>query len=144
MKIQFTTLFVLLIAAVFVVACGAPASDAPQGEAVSTLTQEQANTMIDNALQAFNTGDYAAWSRDWDNDMKAAIQDADFQAYREQVVTQYGQYVSIESLEILPGLNKGNVRWVAVANFEKGQIKFTFGFPNEGRQIKGVFPEAVN
>jgi hypothetical protein len=94
-------------------------------------------------LKAFNTGDYATWSRDWDNDMKAAIKDTDFQEYRNQVVTQYGQYVSLESVEIQPGLQKGNVRWIAIADFEKGKIKFTFGFPNEGRQIKGIFPEAV-
>jgi hypothetical protein len=41
------------------------------------------------------------------------------------------------------GLNEGYVRWVAAANFEKGKIKFTFGFPNNGRQITAVFPEAV-
>jgi hypothetical protein len=35
------------------------------------------------------------------------------------------------------------VRWIAIADFEKGKIKFTFGFPNDGRLIKGVFPEAV-
>jgi hypothetical protein len=143
MKIKFATLFVVLVDAVFITACGAPTSDAPQGEAVSALTQEEATSVIDNALQALNTGDYATWSRDWDNDMKAAIKEADFKSYRDQVVTLYGQYVSIESLEILPGLNEGNVRWVAIANFEKGKIKFTFGFPNEGRQIKGIFPEAV-
>jgi hypothetical protein len=143
MKIKFATLFVLLAAAVFLTACGAPASEAPQGEAVSALTQEEATTLIDSALKAFNTGDYATWSRDWDNDMKAAIKDTDFQEYRNQVVTQYGQYVSLESVEIQPGLQKGNVRWIAIADFEKGKIKFTFGFPNEGRQIKGIFPEAV-
>jgi hypothetical protein len=143
MKIKFTTLFVLLVAAIFVAACGASASDVPQGEAASALTQEEATAMIDSALQAINTGDYAAWSRDWDNDMKAAIKDADFQSYRDQVVAQYGQYVSIDSLEMLPGLNKGNVRWVAVANFEEGKIKFTFGFTNDGRLVKGIFPEGV-
>ena len=75
--------------------------------------------------------------------MKAAIKDANFQAYREQVVASYGQYTSLESIEMLPGMNKGDVRWVAVANLEKGKIKFTFGFLNDGRQIKGVLPEAV-
>jgi hypothetical protein len=132
-----------LIVTVLSTACGAPSSNAPQGEAVSALTHDEAAVMIDNALQAINTGDYATWSRDWDDDMKAAIQDADFQEYRSQVIAEYGQYVSLASVEIQPGLNKGNVRWVAVANFEKGKIKFTFGFPNDSRLIKGIFPEAV-
>jgi Tfp pilus assembly protein PilF len=125
MKTKLTTLFVLLIVAVFASACGGSVSDAPQGEAVSVLTQEEATAMIDSAMQAFNTGDYAAWSRDWDDAMKAAIPDSAFQEYRSQVVAAYGQYLSLESVEMLPGLQKGNVRWVAIANFEKGKIKFT-------------------
>ena len=144
MRTKFTTLFVLLIVAVFVTACGASSSDVPQGEAVSVLTQEEATAMIDSALQALNTGDYAAWSRDWDDDMKAMISEKAFQDYRSQVLAAYGQYVSLESVEIQPGVNKGYVRWVAIANFEKGKIKFAFGFPNDSRLIKGVLPEAVD
>lgn len=142
MKTKLTTLFVIVSIAVFVAACGG-VNDAPKGEAVSTLTQEEATALIDSALQAFNSGDYAAWSRDWDNAMKAAINDKTFQEYRGQVVAQYGQYLSLESVEIQPGSEKGNVRWVAIANFENGQIKFSFGFHNDGRQITGIFPEAV-
>jgi hypothetical protein len=141
MKIKFTTLLILLIVAVLTAACGTSA--VPQGEAVSVLTKEEATSMIDNAMQALNTGDYATWSRDWDNDMKTAIKDKDFQSYRDQVLAQYGQYVALESVEIQPGLQKGNVRWIAIADFEKGKIKFSFGFPNDSRLIKGIFPEAV-
>lgn len=142
MKTKLTTLFVLLMVAVLASACS-NTSTAPQGEAVSVLTQQEAATIIDSALQAFNTGEYATWSKDWDDDMKAAIDDAAFQNLRNQVVSQYGQYVSLESVEIQPGVNKGYVRWVAIADFEKGKVKFTFGFLNEGRLIKGIFPEAV-
>lgn len=143
MKTKFTSLFVLLTLAVLAAACGAPSGDTPQGEAVSALTQQEATTMIDSALQALNTGDYATWSRNWDGDMKAAIKEADFQEYRNGVTAQYGRYLSLESVEILPGLGEGYVRWVSIANFEKGKIKFTFGLLNEGRQIKGIFPEAM-
>jgi len=139
---QVHPLFVLLVVAVLASGCGS-ASNVPQGEAVSALTQEEASTMIDSALLAINTGDYATWSRNWDADMKAAINDKAFQDYRKQVVATYGQYVSLESVEIQPGLQNGNVRWVAIADFEKGKIKFSFGFPNNSRLIKGVFPEAV-
>ncbi|HSL30284.1 MAG TPA: DUF3887 domain-containing protein [Anaerolineales bacterium] len=141
MNAKFISLFVLVVISVLAAACGTPA--APQGEAVSALTPEEAENMIENALQAFNTGNYATWSHDWDDDMKAVIKEADFKTYRDQVVAVYGQYLSLESLEIQPGQQKGNVRWVAIANFEKGKIKFGFGFPSDGRLIKGVFPEAV-
>ena len=143
MKTKFTTLFVLLVIAVLASACGGSASDVPQGEAVSVLTKEEATEMIDSALQAFNTGDYATWSRDWDDAMKAMIDEKGFQEYRNQVVAAYGQYVSLESVEIQPGVNEGYVRWVAIANFEKGKIKFGFGFLNDGREITAVLPEAV-
>ena len=142
MKTKLTTLFVLLVVAILSSACGS-VGNAPQGEAKSVLTQEEATSLIDSALQAINTGDYAAWSQDWDNDMKAAINDAAFQEYRSQVLSQYGNYVTLESVEIQPGIQKGNVRWVAVADFEKGKIKFSFGFPNDSSLIKGIFPEAV-
>lgn len=143
MKTKITTLFVLLVVAALVAACGGSASEAPQGEAISALTQEEATEMISSALQAFNTGDYATWSRDWDDAMKAAIPDSAFQEYRNQVVATYGQYVSLESVEIQPGMNEGFVRWVAIAVFENGKIKFNFGFANDGRQIKGILPEEV-
>ena len=144
MKTKFSILLVLLIVTVTVAACGVPASNAAQGEAISVLTREEATAMINNAMQAFNTGDYATWSHDWDNDMKAAIKEKDFLAYRDQVLAQYGQYVSLESVELQPGQQKGNARWVAIAYFEKGKIKFSFGLPNGARLIRGIFPEAVN
>ncbi len=142
MKTKLTAVFVLLILAVIASACGG-AGNAPKGEAVSILSQQEATEMIGSALQAFNTGDYAAWSRDWDDAMKAMIDEKGFQEYRSQVLATYGQYVSLESVEIQPGANKGYVRWVAIANFEKGKIKFGFGFLNDGRKITGILPEAV-
>ena len=141
MKTKLTTLLILL-AAVLASACGS-AANAPQGGVKSVLTQEEAAYMIDSALRAINTGDYAAWSHDWDNAMKAAINDATFQEYRSQVISQYGQYVSLESVEMQPGSQKDSIRWVAIADFEKGKIKFSFGFPNDGRLVSGVFPEPV-
>jgi len=142
MRTKLTTLFVVFILAILASAC-ASVSNAPRGEARSVLTQEEATSMIDSALQALNTGDYAAWSKDWADDMKTAIKDPDFQDYRQQVVTQYGEYVALESIEIQPGQNADRVRWVAIADFEKGKIKYTFSFLPDGRQVKGIFPEAV-
>lgn len=143
MKIKLTTLFVLLTIAVIAAACGPAPADTPQGKAESVLSQQEASSLIDGALQALNTGDYAAWSQDWADDMKAAIKDADFQEYRNQVVTQYGQYLALESIEIQPGMQSDRVRWVVVADFEKGKIKYTFSFLPDGKQVKGIFPEAV-
>jgi hypothetical protein len=143
MNVKFTALFVLLMIVVLAAACGTAPAGAPQGKAESVLSQEEASSLIDSALQALNTGDYSTWSHDWADDMKAAIRDADFQAYRQQVVAQYGQYVALESIEIQPGNNADRVRWVAIADFEKGKIRYAFSFLPDGREIKGIFPEAV-
>jgi hypothetical protein len=143
MKSKLAILFILLVTGVVAAACGSPSANVPQGKAESILSQEEAATLIDSALHALNTGDYTAWSKDWADDMKAAIKDPDFQEYRNQVVTQYGQYVAIESIEIQPGQNADRVRWVAIADFENGKIKYTFSFLPDGRQVKGIFPEAV-
>jgi Protein of unknown function (DUF3887) len=143
MKTKLTTLFVLLIVALIAAACGSAPAEAPQGKAESVLSQEEASSLIDDALQALNTGDYATWSQDWADDMKAAIKDSDFQEYRSQVVAQYGQYVALESIEIQPGINADRVCWVVVADFEEGKIKYTFSFLPAGKQVKGIFPEAV-
>jgi hypothetical protein len=88
MKTKLAILFVLLITGVVGTACGTPSAKVTQGKAESILSQEEAATLIDSALHALNTGDYTAWSRDWADDMKAAIKDPDFQEYRNQVVTQ--------------------------------------------------------
>ena len=141
MKTKRNALFALLIVAVIASACGSAA--VPQAKAESVLSQQEASALIDNALQALNTGDYAAWSQDWAADMKAAIKDADFQSYRQQVIAQYGQYLALESIEIQPGSNADRVRWVAIADFEKGKIKYSFSFMPDGKQVKGIFPEAV-
>jgi hypothetical protein len=116
---------------------------APAGPA-SKLTEAEAAAMLDSALQALNTGDYAAWTRDWSDDMKAAIKEADFLAYRDEVLAAYGAYEGMASLELLPGANGPQfVRWSAVADFEQGQIRFNFGFQRDGNQIVGLRPEAV-
>ena len=143
MKTKLTTLFVLLVVAMVTAACGSSSANVAQEKAESVLSQEEASTLIDSALQAINTGDYATWSKDWADDMKAAIKDPDFQSYRQQVVTQYGEYVAIESIDIQPGQNADRVRWVAVADFEKGKLKYTFSFLPDGRQVKGVFTETM-
>ena len=143
MKSKLTTLFALLIVAVIASACGSAPANAPQGRAESVLSQEEASTLIDSALQALNTGDYAGWSQDWADDMKGAIKDDDFQSYRDQIVAQYGKYLALESIEIQPGAQADRVRWVVIADFENGKIKYTFSFLPDGKQVKGIFPEAV-
>jgi hypothetical protein len=124
----------VVIALLVVAACGS----APAGPVTSALTEDQARAIAENALAGLNTGDYAAWSRDWDAAMKGAIQEADFLAYRDGVLADYGQYVSVESISLTPAKTAGNVRWEVLANFEKGSLLITFVFAMDGQQVVGI------
>lgn len=141
MKTKFTTLFVLLIVALLVAACGgAPASD---GEVTSVLTEAEATAIAENALNALNTGDYAAWSRDWDNDLKGAINEEAFLQFREQALGQVGQFQSILSAEMAPSTRADSVRWVFTCQFENAKVRFIMAFPKDGRLANTVTTEAA-
>jgi hypothetical protein len=141
MKTKLTTLLVLLIAAVFASACGGgPANASP---ATSILTQAEATAIGENALTALNSGDYAAWSRDWDDSMKSAVNEDAFLAFREQVIQQVGQYQSILAVEMTPSKNADSVRWVYTCQFEKAKVRLIMAFPQDGRLANTVITEPV-
>lgn len=132
-------LMALLVA---VVACSGRGNTANQSP-VSVFTQAQAAELAENAMQGFATGDYAAWSRDWSEGMKGAVAEDTFLAYRQEVISTMGAYQSIESVTIAPSTTEGYVRWVVVANFEKGQMEFAFSFRQDGRLVEGIFPRQL-
>jgi hypothetical protein len=141
MKIKFTSVFALLVVAVLISACGGASAEA--GGVTSVFTEAEATAVAENALTALNTGDYAAWSRDWDNALKGAIDESAFLSFREQVMGQVGQYQSILSTEMMPSKNADSVRWVFTCQFEKAQIRFIMAFPQDGRLANTVLTEAV-
>ena len=59
-----------------------------------------ATTMATRALTGFNEGDYAAWSADWSDTMKAAIDEPAFLAAREQLMATLGKYVSLSDPQL--------------------------------------------
>jgi hypothetical protein len=129
---------ILLAAALIVVLAIAACGSAPGGPVTSALTEDQARAIAENALAGLNAGDYAAWSRDWDAAMKAAIQEADFLAYRDGVLADYGQFVSIEGVDLRPGKTAGNVRWEFLTTFDKGKLLITLVFAADGTHVVGV------
>lgn len=124
------------------VACSGNGNAANQAT-VSVFTQEQATELAENAMQGFATGNYAAWSRDWSETMKGAISEDAFLTFRQEVISTMGAYQSIESVTIAPSTTEGYVRWVVVANFEKGQMEYAFSFRQDGKLVEGVFPRQL-
>lgn len=123
----------LLSGAFLLAACGGTSN--PVGSPVS---EEQAMEMADNALQAFNTGDYAGWSRDWSETMKSAIDEQAFLAFREQAQAQLGDYVAIKSAAGSPGETAGFYRWTFQVQFEQADYGIWFGFKEGSPLIEGV------
>lgn len=124
---------VLLAVALFLTAC------ASESETVeSPITEDQATEMAENALQGFNDRDYAAWSRDWSDTMKAAIDEDAFYAFRDQYHGELGDWVSINDLSGGPGADAGTYRWTYDLEFENGDYQMWFGFKEGSALIEGV------
>jgi hypothetical protein len=118
--------------------------DAYSEDGVSAkVDRATATAMIENALTAFNAGDYNSYTRDWSDTMKAAIKEKDFLAVRAQISDQVGRFVEITELKLVPGQNPGIVRWVATARFERSPAVFWIAFPADGTKIEGARFEPI-
>jgi hypothetical protein len=89
-----------LVMAIGLGACGSGAGkDAP----TPGVTEDEARSMAESMLEAYNSGDYDVWSRDWSDAMKAAIDRETFESFREQTLPVTGSFVEITSVELKPG-----------------------------------------
>lgn len=104
----------------------------------SPVTEEQVTEMADRALEAYNTGDYADWSRDWSGAMKAAIDEDAFIAFRDQFHAVLGDYVRITAVTGSEGSASGTYRWTFDVEFENAPYRVWFGFRKDSPQIEGV------
>lgn len=136
MKTKLTTLFVLLIVAVFATACGTKASSEPP---TSVFTQEQAIEIATNALaNGYNKSDSAAYLRDMDDSMKAAVTPDGFTQFIQPYKDNYGDFISVESAELSHAKTQGYVRWTFTCKFEKGTLYFALVFPKDGDKAAGA------
>lgn len=125
----------LLIASLSIAACSS--SQSPAGSPVTSIDEATVTEMARHALDAFNAGDYAAWSRDWSDTLRAAIDESAFLAFREQALGQLGKYISIEATT-LTSVKAGTHRWVFTVRFEEATATLSFGFVNGRTAIEGV------
>jgi hypothetical protein len=94
--------------------------------------------MAENALQAFNDRDYAAWSEDWSETMKAAIDEEGFLAFRDQFHADLGDWTGISNVKGGTGTAAGTYRWTYDLEFENGSYQMWFGFKEGSPLIEGV------
>lgn len=104
----------------------------------SPVSEEEAMAIAENALAAFNSGDYAAWSRDWSETMRTAIDEAAFQSFRDQYHEELGDFVSIRDATGAPGNDAGTYRWTYDVEFQNMDYTVWFGFKDGSKQVEGV------
>jgi Protein of unknown function (DUF3887) len=110
---------------------------APSDRAVD---EAKATEIAANALDAFNAGDYAGWTRDWSGAMKDAIKEQDFLGFRDQLMAAKGKFVAIEGVDVASN-EPGTYRYTFTVAFEQGTAKLGFAFAGESAAVEGVFYE---
>jgi hypothetical protein len=126
-----------IVAVLGLVACSSDTSiDAP----APLVSEGEAWSMAESMLQAYNSGDYGAWSRDWSDEMKAAIDQATFGGFREQMFAVTGRFLELKSVELKPGEQDPDVaRYEFMASFERDDdVLFMIAFYPGSRKIDGV------
>jgi len=81
---------VMLLVVVGLVACAPSARDIPADEA--EVLRGELEPMVDNLLAGLEGGDYAAFSRDFDAQMREAMTEAKFADLRAQFDEKLGRY----------------------------------------------------
>lgn len=123
----------LLAGAIVLAACGGTSTPVE-----SPVSEDQAIEMAENALEAFNEGDYSAWSRDWSETMKSAIDEQAFLAFRDEFHAQLGDYTAVTNVTGAQGSDRGTYRWTYDIQFENGDYRMWFGFKEGSPLIEGV------
>ncbi len=106
---------------------------------VTLLTAEQVTGIAENMLQAYNSGDYAAFERDLAPVGQALLTEDFFNDLRDEAMATAGEFVAIESVEgPLPGGSEGHSQWQVTAQFQNTTETLTLTFDDETNRIEGL------
>ena len=130
-----TAIRTVLLIGVLAACAGTAAPGASTG---SPVTEAEARAMTENMLAAYNSGDYAAWSKDWSSTMKSAITEQAFREFQRASMLTTGSFKSIDSITSRPGEKPGVTRWESTVTFENGRYLFMIAFDSGSKQIEGV------
>jgi hypothetical protein len=100
-----------------VVSCGANGNEPSQ--ATATPSEEQARMIAENMLDAYNAGDYDAFSRDWSSAMKLVIGEDAFREFRDEALPVTGRFVKVTSVSLVSGEDDRHPSFDVEAEFEK-------------------------
>jgi hypothetical protein len=102
-------------------------------EASATPSELQARSIAENMLHAYNSGDYAALTRDWSSAMKFAVSDDTFRDFRDEALPVTGEFVRLISVTPTRGDGDADVSYDIEAEFEKRDtVLFTMTLSSDG------------
>jgi hypothetical protein len=127
----------LALVAATAAACGTGAAAQPSVPASPQVDAAAATAIAEQALDAFNTGDYANWSAHWDESMTSAIDEAAFLAAREELMATTGRYVAHDA-PTLSSHVPGTYRWTFPVTFERQAATFWISFRVDSPLVVGV------
>ena len=123
-----------LAAALAACSATAPASfsvDSPK------LTTERATELARDAIEAFGRCNYAGWTADWSEALRAEVAEADFATYCRGYVAAHGSLAGVDPVERSEAETAGYVRWQVVARFGAGPVTFAFVIKADGELVEG-------
>jgi hypothetical protein len=124
----------LLVLSLMATGCG-PAS--PAG-----LSDEEVLAVTENMLTAIDTGDYAAFTRDFSAEMLAAFPEDQFTQLRDLLHSASGTYTSCGEFSL--SNNQGFAVYRVLCTYELEEVVVTVVFQISGTQVEGLFFDSPN
>jgi hypothetical protein len=125
-----------VLLALALVSCGGNGNEPAQ--ATATPSEEQARMIAENMLDAYNSGDYDALSRDWSSAMKSVIGEDAFRDFRDEALPVTGRFTKLTGLTLVSGADDRHASYDVEAEFEKRDaVLFTMTLSSENK-VEGL------
>ncbi|MBN2550416.1 MAG: DUF3887 domain-containing protein [Anaerolineales bacterium] len=135
-KKKLKVIFLLLLAGLLASSCSALQ---PKPAA---LSDEQVGEVVENLLLALDQGDYAAFSRDFSAEMKAAFTQAEFDKIRQMLQEASGSYISKSTAKLSNSEDYAIYRLDCV--YKQENVIVTVSFKVAGDKVEGLFFDSPN
>lgn len=130
-------ILLLIMAALLLYGCGAGAQPIEGAERDAVLAY--AEPKAENLLQAFNSGDYAAFARDLDGSMRRAETEAVFTQTRTAIQNKIGKYVARKVTDVIHQDKFVVVLYAGQFENEDGVTMRIVFNPDDAHQISGLW-----
>jgi Protein of unknown function (DUF3887) len=138
---------VLVLAALalstLIAGCGSSTAEYDAEPTSVAVNEQEASAMAEDLLAGFNAGEYAAFSRDWSPALKDGITEPGFVAFRDELMSTNGTFVSISDVTLTEADTPGHVKYVFATEFDNGPVTLTITLKRDQEQIEGVFMESA-